>query len=303
MAKAWTDKGEFKRLSSNLATLEGIGFQRRVLSLLRIIWPEMSALPDRMSLDRKGIDYVVWSDDSTFPVVAQCKGFQVQEHEIDASQVSQCLKSIEAFRKSGSKADAYVLVHNRTGQNELLRKTVTRELERLVVEGCAGRAELWDRKRFLKEVFNAMLARVRDFIGSESASHGSDFFESLPAEPIREIPVTVRQMKVSQYKALNLGEPIVSACDPVDEILKFETGNITVVIGEAGYGKTTAALRSLETAGGTSSTFGQRISVPGWVEASSCWKRAYAWRSFSGRLPRKTLKTIRQLLGRSLSCY
>ncbi|BEH09846.1 hypothetical protein GSUET_14580 [Geobacter sulfurreducens subsp. ethanolicus] len=199
-----------------------------------------------MSLDRKGIDYVVWSDAVPFPVVIQCKGFQVQDHEIDVCQVNQCLKSIVAFRKSRCKADTYVLVHNRTGQNELLRETVTRELENLVIEGCVKRAELWDRKKFLKEVFNAMLARVRDFIGSESARYGSDFFKSLPAEPIREIPVVIRRMRISQYKALDLGKAVETRCDPVDEILKFEASNITVVIGEAGYGKTTVALRSLE---------------------------------------------------------
>jgi len=49
MAKSWTDKGEFKRLSSNLATLEGIGFQRRVLSLLRIIWPDTPPMTAKSS--------------------------------------------------------------------------------------------------------------------------------------------------------------------------------------------------------------------------------------------------------------
>lgn len=246
MAKSWTDKGEFKRLSSNLATLEGIGFQRRVLSLLRVIWPEMSSLPDRMSLDRKGIDYVVWSDHGPFPVVVQCKGFQVQEHEIGTSQVNQCVKSITDFRKSGAQARIYVLVHNRTSQNELLRETVTQELEELTSQGHADQAELWDRKKFLKEVFNAMLAKVGGFIRSESAGYRSEFLRFISAEPIQEIPVAVRQMKVSQYRVLELGEPAVYVCDPVDEILKFESSNITVVIGEAGYGKTTAALRSLE---------------------------------------------------------
>ena len=104
---------------------------------------------------------------------------------------------------------------------------------------------LWDRKKFLNEVFNAMLMKVAGFIRSESAEY-RNIFQFLPAEPVQQIPLAVRVMKVSQYKALGFGKPLDSVCDPVDEILKFDTSNITVVIGEAGYGKTTAALRALE---------------------------------------------------------
>jgi hypothetical protein len=147
MSKAWTDKKEYKLLSGELATSEGRDFERLALPLIRIIWSNAIAPAAMGPYDRIGADHLVWADREPLTLVVQCKGFEVPEEEIGKSQIRQCLKSIQSFKKSGQKAKTYLLIHNRTGKNEELRKVVGLELKTLVESGQVNRAELWDRQR------------------------------------------------------------------------------------------------------------------------------------------------------------
>lgn len=249
MAKAWSDKSEYKKLSGELAASEDLHFERMVLPLLRIIWPQLVGTPARRSFDRKGIDHLVWNDVETLPLVVQCKGFQVQEHELGMSQVRQCLDSIDSFKNSNLIVDIYLFVHNRSGQNELLRNTVTTALDDLVKQKRANRALLWDRKLFLREVFNAMLARIESFLFARISGYYHDFFHAFSYDPIREIPLQVSTLSADQYRMIAASEPQKGLRDPLLEIFDFESCNIAMLVGEAGYGKTTTVLRSFEGVG------------------------------------------------------
>ena len=249
MTKSWNSQSEYRKLSGELSVSEDLHFERKVMPLLRIIWPELIGTPARRSFDRKGIDHLVWEDAAILPLVVQCKGFQVQEHEMGISQVQQCLDSIDSFKRSNCIADIYLLIHNRSSQNELLRKTVTAALDELVKEKRADRAMLWDRKLFLREVFDAMLARVQGFMFARSSRCSHDFFDTFSYEPIREIPLQVSTLQADQYRMVTTTAPLKDLKDPSAEIFEFESCNIALLVGEAGYGKTTAVLRSFENAG------------------------------------------------------
>ncbi|BET57738.1 hypothetical protein [Geobacter sp. 60473] len=246
MAKSWTDKSEFKKLSGELAVAEDLHYERMVVPLLRVIWPGLIKAPARRSFDRKGIDHLVWEDGVVLPLVVQCKGFQVQEHELGDSQVKQCLDSIDTFSRSSCTAQVYLLIHNRTGQNEQLRNSVTAALDSLVKEKKALRAELWDRKLLLREVFNAMLTKVEKFLLSGGKRYSRDFFETLPYEPIRDIPLQISILSVDQYRMTKASQPLKGLKDPAHELFDFNSSNISLMIGEAGYGKTTSVLRSFK---------------------------------------------------------
>jgi hypothetical protein len=245
MAKSWNSFSEFRTLSGELATSEDLHFERKVIPLLRIIWTDLVGTPSRRSFDRKGIDHLVWDDSKVLPLVVQCKGFQVQEHELGASQVQQCLDSIDSFKRSRCKTQTYLLIHNRSGQNEDLRNSVTTALNELVKEKCAERALLWDRQQFLNNVFTAMLARVESYVTARSSVFSHDFFESFAYEPIHETPLQTSILHADQYRMVAATAPQKGLKDPSVEIFDFDSCSMTLLLGEAGYGKTTAVLRSL----------------------------------------------------------
>ncbi len=254
MAKSWNSKSEFRILSSEMSVRTGHDYQRRILPLLRILWPDITEAPDRKTWDRKGIDFLVWSDGDTFPVVVQCKGFEVTDLEMGQSQVDQCLASIVSFKKSGVRAFRYVLVHNRTGQYAPLREAVSKMLENLVVDGHAHQAELWDRTYFLNQVFNHMRGWIRQFLEDKAKVIAQTTLPTNGA-PISQIPLKISRLTVNKYKLTEMSSSRDQIGDPAAELLMVKKNNITVLIGEAGYGKTTAALRSIEVRGTERSIF------------------------------------------------
>jgi hypothetical protein len=246
MAKSWNSFNEFRTLSGELATSDGPHFERQIIPLLRIIWPDLVVTPSRRFFDRKGIDHLVWEDTEILPLVVQCKGFQVQEHEIGISQVQQCLESIASFKHSNCKAKTYLLIHNRTGQNEDLRKSVTSALVELVTDSCVDQAHLWDRQMLLNNVFNAMLIRIEEYLSCSSSRYSSELLGTLPYQPILETPLQISTLHTDQYRMVAASGHQTLLSDPAIEIFKFDSCNMTLLIGGAGYGKTTSVLRSLE---------------------------------------------------------
>lgn len=244
MSKAWTDKKEYQLLSGELATSEGRDFERLALPLIRIIWADAIAPTAMGSYDRIGADHLVWADSEPFALVVQYKGFKVPDEEIGKSQIKQCLKSIRSFQKSGRKAKTYLLIHNRTGKNEELRKVIGSELETLVDSGQVERAELWDRQRFLREAFNRMLESARSMIALNASSAHAYADEVLEYQVLKDVPLEISHLLVSPLRLSKASTPVHLVTDPSIELLKFEQSNLVLMIGEAGFGKTTAALRT-----------------------------------------------------------
>lgn len=240
----WTDKSEYKRLSGEIAVSEGRDFERRILPLIRLIWPEAVGAPALRSFDRRGVDHIVWSDSPPFPLVVQCKGFRADEHEIGNSQLKQCLDSIESFQKSRLPAATYLLIHNRDGRNAAFRDAIENALSSLVQSSQVERAELWDRQRLLQQAFNMMLTQVRVAVCLDPDKHRVLELEPQSEETIERVPLRISNLRASQYRLIDETRSIEHISDPAEELLKSRRGSITVLIGEAGYGKTTAAIRS-----------------------------------------------------------
>ena len=243
----WTGKREFKKLSGELALREGLDFQRAVLPILHVIWPAALEAPPRRTLDRVGVDHLVWADESPLPLVVQCKGFVVGEEEVGASQIDQCLKSIATFRSSGLRAMHYVLVHNRDNRSETFRRRVGAALESLVKEGTADSAELLDRTGLLIRAFDRMLDHVRRSFEAKQLSlvdyHAAQGLERV--SPLSKVPIRVRELVADQYRLMNQSEPATLLADPTDGLLEKAQLETCVILGEFGLGKTTLALRAV----------------------------------------------------------
>jgi hypothetical protein len=253
MAKAWTDKREFRTLSNELAVTEELAFQRKILPLLRIIFPETVEAPRRRSADRSGIDLLIWGEGGVLPLVVQAKGFGVREAEIGRSQAAQFIQSIRDFQRSGLKADTYLLVHNRDNRNEELRLPIEQELAALKATGQVRRGELWGRQQLLAEAFGAMLHYLHHALtGPHRVGARVPVLQTLEDLPVlAAVPYTTSTLVMDQYKLASVSTSKRRVADPTQDIAPPKGHRFTFLIGEFGFGKSTTVLRAAANATAT----------------------------------------------------
>jgi hypothetical protein len=244
MATGWTDSTAYKRLQTELAVRTADDFERAALRLLRLIWPGALGTPRRRKFDRAGADHLVWSDAPPFPVVVQCKGWEVSEDELGRSQIDQCLASIDSFRRGGLTAERYILAHNRTGKNRAFSEAVEAALAGLVESGLAQSAELWSRQRIAQEAFSAVYGRYLTELPRFNLNR-FDLFKQIEHtywEPLERVPITSRVIKVDQYRLVESGADERKVDDPCHELVNARE-TLAILLGPAGFGKSTTAFR------------------------------------------------------------
>lgn len=246
MAKAWTEKPEYSRLRSELSAIAGNDFHRKVLPILRLIWPGLIFAKSLKLFDCKGIDCLVWPDNEPFPVVVQCKGFEVLEAEIGQSQISQCIESISSFRKSGLTAKTYILVHNRDGRDPSFREPIEAELRTLVDSGQVQTASLWSLQKALTNAFNSLYERCINVTKKQNLSFSTPLRsvknERTEWEPLQKVPFRTSVLIADKYKLVASKPAQEEVADPVKELLLMREP-ISILIGEAGFGKSTTVVR------------------------------------------------------------
>lgn len=110
-------KAAFKELNAELRASSGRDFERRVYAWMKVIFPELvlpSALKD---LDKKGVDMAFVVPDGVFPVVIQCKEFEVAFTQLSDSHVGQVRGAVKSFLKSKLQCRRYIVLYNRDGDN------------------------------------------------------------------------------------------------------------------------------------------------------------------------------------------
>lgn len=242
MSKQW------KRLSSILHTAEGRDFERVALPFIRAIWADaILPQPLRSTYDKSGVDILVWNgvDTRSISLVVQCKGFTVKEHELGDDQIRQCVESINAFRKSGIKADTYLLLHNRIPGNELFRSTVQQEAEKLKETGQVKKIYVWGAQKLLQEATRSVRERcIRLLKLSESKTREYQIDPPL-CNPLEEVPLQISEITINPHRKVGESAVAETLADPAQQLLHTGRSNLSLMLAPAGYGKTTAALRTL----------------------------------------------------------
>jgi hypothetical protein len=244
--RSWTWAPEYKRLSSQLARADGRDFEREALPILRLLWPDIVAAPPMGGFDRIGVDQIAFGNGDEVALAVQLKGFQVVEPEIGTSQVDQCLKSIEAFLKERTRADVYLIIHNRDARNAEFRDPIEARLRKMVDEGQAREASLWSRQQLVAQCFEQVDVRIRDWLRTGNLSTVE---AHVPDAPVREVPYTMRTFEVGRHGRSSGSGSGVTVGDPSDALRRAgREGHLCLLVGEAGYGKTTAAARAAASA-------------------------------------------------------
>ena len=243
--KTWTGHPAWREWSQRLAVATGEHFERELLPLLELFWPDISQAPRLKTWDRQGIDLFVWTDSGPFPCVVQCKGFE--ERELAESQIEQIEKSIDRFRQSTSTAKTYLVVHNREGNNPDVRQRVEPLLAELVRSRKAERAELWDRQRTVNELFGQLQVRLEAALHERSRRSLASFsalfhFGHLY---VHDVPAAQRELVFRRDAPFTVATETTPRLISVPETIARSSGvNWTILTGQFGTGKTTGAMRS-----------------------------------------------------------
>lgn len=107
---------------------------------------------------------------------------------------------------------------------------------------------LWDRQVFLNRVFQALERRVRRAIRERAelfSRSGMLASASGDSEPVNEVPYRHGELLANQYRLLEARMSPSVVADVGEELLRRNDTPRCVVIGEAGCGKSTAALLAL----------------------------------------------------------
>jgi hypothetical protein len=229
-------------------------FERRVLALLQIVWPELMPMHAMQDWDAKGIDLAQKParDDAPLPLVVQCKGFKVRP--IGRDQQRQMLKSVEDFRQSGEHCERYLLIHNREGGDRELAAPIQRALDQLVIDGKASTAELWDLRKFLKETARLLLRALDERLTQRSREMLRLREERLRFGSINISPVPAREGTL-ELSSSTRWDPVWrnphSDGDVANLLRAARREQWVLLCGEFGAGKTTSVLHASAAQGRT----------------------------------------------------
>lgn len=234
----------WKDLSHTLSITTGRDFEREVLRLLKLKWPDLQQAKPLKTWDRLGVDLLVPSDASPLPCVVQCKGLEVLE--INNTHKKLALDSISKFQESGISTDHYLLIHNRDGKNRDFANEIESALKKLLSSGSAAKVALWDRQRFLGEVFafvgDLLEQRLREY-SRQTLTRFQELFRFGRCR-VSSVPVTESRMKLKRNSPAVLEEMVEQDALEISWHLKTQKGvpRWSILVGNFGLGKTAAAL-------------------------------------------------------------
>ena len=238
--------GIWETTSGELAASSSDDFERQVIHLLRAFWPNLVRPTELKKLDAAGIDLLVWSDDLFFPCVVQCKGLY-QEDIVVASQLPQMMKSIDSFMNSPYKCDEYIMVHNRTREEQDVHDKIELKLEILREQGKAKTTKLWDRQTLIRQTKLRLKELISNNLSSKSMwrleRHNKFFLYG--GVFVDAVPISTRKWLFNRGGEIKLEDesPIVET-NIVELISSPKKTRWTLLLGHFGTGKTTAALRA-----------------------------------------------------------
>jgi hypothetical protein len=232
----------WKKWSGEIARADKDDFERKIIPLLRLWWPQMQQSPRLRIWDQRGIDLFEWADEEPFSCCVQCKGFQA--HTIGPEQLNQALESIEKFSQSRVRCHTYLLVHNRDGRNRAFHKSVNEALALLVSRNLVTHAKVWDRETLLAEAQR----RMEQFISEDLTLRSKELLArqreqlGLLQHYVSPVPIIEQKIFLSLNEPGKIAETRKLVENPARLLVKDQRSRWTLLTGIFGIGKTTAAL-------------------------------------------------------------
>jgi hypothetical protein len=233
----------FQAVKNRLQASSGRDFENVVFPWLKILYPELVHPSGLKDLDKKGVDMGYVVPGKVFPVVIQCKGFEVTVDELGKGHVEQLNKSVRRFIKAGLRTKLYVALTNRTGKNRAFATQAEACIEKLKTSGAASKASLWSVDEFIRAVEKRLTSLVVDALQEwstrvdEARSRIFTFDEFV----VDDVPAMKRKWVLepgAEGGEIKAEQPL-SPAQLRDELLVAEEGRFSLVIGSYGIGKST----------------------------------------------------------------
>ncbi|HEX6082970.1 MAG TPA: protein kinase [Thermoanaerobaculia bacterium] len=229
-ARSFGSRQEFKKLARELRDAGELA--DALLPFVHLLWPEARRTPE---LAADGIDIAVGSP---MAVAIQCA----------SGGIAAAQRMAEAFRRSKHRVRDYLVVINREEETPAARRALAPSFERIVAEGKGERATLWNHRDHLVYAgFEIMLQRVLRAIERWNVAtfeEQAQIERTLGATPIREVPFAREEIRIDAAAMHGRVAAAEEVGDIVEELLSDERRRVRVVLGTAGFGKTTAVMRA-----------------------------------------------------------
>ncbi len=247
---ARVNKVEYLQLAGRIYGHTDRELERMLLPILRILWPALVRPEARSKLDTAGIDFYLGSP-PRFDLVIQCKG-SIKD-EVTSKVVRSAAASSVKFRRSGLSSERYLLFTNKPVKGREIAASMGTVLDTLRESGSAFAAEHWDTRELLKQLFNHLVRRVIAHLRSVT---GAAVREHLVLEPplcadLIEVPCGRRLLAVDPQQIRTANELEAGLLDPAKLLFDSPRSNLSVLLGEYGYGKTICLIRGVADAART----------------------------------------------------
>lgn len=231
-ARSFRSRQAFKKLTKEIRECQQGRLSEALLPFLRLLWPSVRLTPD---LRGDGVDVGVGEP---LTVAIACSG-----NDVDSVR-----EAVESFRRSSYAVRDFIVVINREEQTVAFRESLRLSLDRLVAEGKAQRAVVWNhRDHVVYAAFEAILQRVTRALerwNTAVLAEQEQVERTIGASPLRRVPFREYRMRIDAAALWPGGATTQRTGDVVEALVDRDQRLIHVVLGSAGCGKTTSVMRA-----------------------------------------------------------
>jgi serine/threonine protein kinase len=221
----------FKKLAKELRDTDASALPGALLPFLHLLWPGARLTPE---LAGEGIHIAVGEP---VAVAIHCSG----------SDEESARRAAEAFRRSPFAVRDFIVIIHREEKTVPYRDALRLSLERLKAEGKAQRVLVWNhRDDVVYAAFELMLERVLRALERWNAAildEQARIERTLGSSPIRDVPFRRYHLRIDATSLWSEATQTEAVADITETILQNDHRRLHVLLGTAGFGKTTSVMR------------------------------------------------------------
>jgi hypothetical protein len=111
--------------------------------------------------------------------------------------------------------------------------------------GQARQVHIWGAQKLLQEASKAIRNRCLQILLLDESKAAQFLIEPPLYSPLEEVPLRISELTFNKNRMIAESATEDVIADPTKQILQTARSNLSLVLGQAGYGKTTSALRTL----------------------------------------------------------
>ena len=250
--RSWTGEKQFSTLIKKLVTADEEEFLATACRLLSVIWAPPGKIRFDGFLRVADRNFARPSLESGEP--ERAFGFRLFEERGDllgAEQAKLFEPVLERFAADGPRVDTYVLLTNRIPSEATFREASRSHLRRILA-GRAASVEFWGPQEIAQSAFNAMATRLQRLAfagGIENLEKLRQSDAQPRADPVDLVPLSRSFLVADQNRLREESAHEEVVADPALALAEPRGEHFTLLLGEFGFGKTTALERAIRASG------------------------------------------------------